>query len=282
MLLPHFILACKYLQWQVFWFPYLHHFLFLPHVYSWPWWCLEEFVVLFLQGRVGCLEIIIEFNGRKRTFLLPHINEVLVHIIVFLVILLINDIVELLRASCIQVYRFMFTMVPYFIPNSVAPALCNLSWRRLYGNLQFFLFFSWRPAIYVGKIEEQWWWLDVSETSYGFKVLLENISGFACNLVSIKFIKWIILDAYCSGWNIRCMDSGSMHHFVGADSSCISWGVAQSGELGYGPLGQKYVFSFKYKLVYLFTLLHILYLWIYAFITSLLLYYLGLLQWPKK
>ncbi|XAR64173.1 hypothetical protein NMG60_11024417 [Bertholletia excelsa] len=42
-----------------------------------------------------------------------------------------------------------------------------------------------------------------------------------------------------SGWNIRCMDSGSMHHFVGADSSCISWGHAQSGELGYGPSGQK-------------------------------------------
>ncbi|KAI8016404.1 Protein RCC2 [Camellia lanceoleosa] len=42
-----------------------------------------------------------------------------------------------------------------------------------------------------------------------------------------------------SGWNIRCMDSGSMHHFVGADSSCISWGHAQSGELGYGPYGQK-------------------------------------------
>ncbi|GAA0166503.1 hypothetical protein LIER_21644 [Lithospermum erythrorhizon] len=42
-----------------------------------------------------------------------------------------------------------------------------------------------------------------------------------------------------SGWNIRCMDSGSMHHFVGADSSCISWGHAQSGELGYGPNGQK-------------------------------------------
>lgn len=36
-----------------------------------------------------------------------------------------------------------------------------------------------------------------------------------------------------------------MHHFVGADSSCISWGHAQSGELGYGPNGQKYtVFSF--------------------------------------
>ncbi|KAI7743893.1 hypothetical protein M8C21_029895 [Ambrosia artemisiifolia] len=42
-----------------------------------------------------------------------------------------------------------------------------------------------------------------------------------------------------SGWNVRCMDSGSMHHFVGADSSCISWGQAQSGELGYGPHQQK-------------------------------------------
>lgn len=42
-----------------------------------------------------------------------------------------------------------------------------------------------------------------------------------------------------SGWNIRCMDSGNMHHFVGADSSCISWGHAQYGELGYGPMGQK-------------------------------------------
>lgn len=42
-----------------------------------------------------------------------------------------------------------------------------------------------------------------------------------------------------SGWNIRCMDSGYMHHFVGADSSCISWGHAQSGELGYGPNSQK-------------------------------------------
>ncbi|PON93854.1 Regulator of chromosome condensation [Trema orientale] len=42
-----------------------------------------------------------------------------------------------------------------------------------------------------------------------------------------------------SGWNLRCMDSGSMHHFVGADNSCISWGHAQYGELGYGPMGQK-------------------------------------------
>ncbi|CAH9145960.1 unnamed protein product [Cuscuta epithymum] len=42
-----------------------------------------------------------------------------------------------------------------------------------------------------------------------------------------------------SGWNLRCMDSGYMHHFVGADSSCISWGHAQSGELGYGPNAQK-------------------------------------------
>ncbi|XP_010533651.1 PREDICTED: protein RCC2 homolog [Tarenaya hassleriana] len=42
-----------------------------------------------------------------------------------------------------------------------------------------------------------------------------------------------------SGWNLRCMDSGNMHHFVGADSSCISWGHALYGELGYGPNGQK-------------------------------------------
>lgn len=45
---------------------------------------------------------------------------------------------------------------------------------------------------------------------------------------------------FSSGWNLRCMDSGNMHHFVGADSSCISWGHAQYGELGYGPYGQKY------------------------------------------
>ncbi|AQK46962.1 Protein RCC2 [Zea mays] len=35
------------------------------------------------------------------------------------------------------------------------------------------------------------------------------------------------------------MASGNMHHIVGADDSCISWGVAQNGELGYGPNGQK-------------------------------------------
>jgi len=35
------------------------------------------------------------------------------------------------------------------------------------------------------------------------------------------------------------MASGNMHHVVGADDSCISWGVAQNGELGYGPNGQK-------------------------------------------
>ncbi|XP_010263933.1 PREDICTED: protein RCC2 homolog isoform X1 [Nelumbo nucifera] len=42
-----------------------------------------------------------------------------------------------------------------------------------------------------------------------------------------------------SGWHIRCMDSGSMHHFCGADDSCISWGYAHCGELGYGPTGPK-------------------------------------------
>lgn len=52
-----------------------------------------------------------------------------------------------------------------------------------------------------------------------------------------------------SGWNIRCMDSGSMHHFVGADSSCISWGHAQNGELGYGPNAQKYDYEFFLRLL---------------------------------
>ncbi|KAM0945504.1 putative regulator of chromosome condensation 1/beta-lactamase-inhibitor protein II [Dioscorea sansibarensis] len=42
-----------------------------------------------------------------------------------------------------------------------------------------------------------------------------------------------------SGWNIRCMDSGNMHHVIGADDACISWGHAQYGELGYGPRGPK-------------------------------------------
>ncbi|KAL7605363.1 hypothetical protein Lser_V15G18623 [Lactuca serriola] len=42
-----------------------------------------------------------------------------------------------------------------------------------------------------------------------------------------------------SGWNIRCMDSGNMHYFVGADASCISWGNALFGQLGYGPNQQK-------------------------------------------
>ncbi|XP_020576302.1 protein RCC2 isoform X2 [Phalaenopsis equestris] len=42
-----------------------------------------------------------------------------------------------------------------------------------------------------------------------------------------------------SGWNIRCMASGNMHHVIGADDSCISWGHAQYGELGYGQLGPK-------------------------------------------
>ncbi|KAI3858836.1 hypothetical protein MKX03_015773 [Papaver bracteatum] len=42
-----------------------------------------------------------------------------------------------------------------------------------------------------------------------------------------------------SGWNIRCMDSGASHSFVGAEESSISWGHALNGELGYGPEGPK-------------------------------------------
>ncbi|GFZ19415.1 regulator of chromosome condensation (RCC1) family protein [Actinidia rufa] len=35
------------------------------------------------------------------------------------------------------------------------------------------------------------------------------------------------------------MDSGGMHHFVGADKFLHKLGCAQSGALGYGPAGQK-------------------------------------------
>lgn len=55
-----------------------------------------------------------------------------------------------------------------------------------------------------------------------------------------------------SGWNIRCMASGNMHHVVGADDSCISWGVAQNGELGYGPNGQKYVYIKMLRICWLY------------------------------
>ncbi|XP_010061494.1 protein RCC2 isoform X2 [Eucalyptus grandis] len=52
-----------------------------------------------------------------------------------------------------------------------------------------------------------------------------------------------------SGWNIRCMDSGNMHYFVGADTSCISWGHAQNGELGYGPNGQNVACGMGHSMV---------------------------------
>ncbi|KAE9458607.1 hypothetical protein C3L33_09473, partial [Rhododendron williamsianum] len=52
-----------------------------------------------------------------------------------------------------------------------------------------------------------------------------------------------------SGWNIRCMDSGDMRHFVGAESSCISWGNALSGELGYGPDAQNVACGLSHSMV---------------------------------
>lgn len=62
----------------------------------------------------------------------------------------------------------------------------------------------------------------------------------ACLKLVCLLLTLIPFSVFSSGWNLRCMDSGNMHHFVGADSSCISWGHAQYGELGYGPYGQKY------------------------------------------
>ncbi|KAF7138142.1 hypothetical protein RHSIM_Rhsim07G0245600 [Rhododendron simsii] len=52
-----------------------------------------------------------------------------------------------------------------------------------------------------------------------------------------------------SGWNIRCMDSGDMRHFIGAESSCISWGNALSGELGYGPDAQNVACGLSHSMV---------------------------------
>ncbi|KAA3453646.1 protein RCC2-like protein isoform X1 [Gossypium australe] len=46
---------------------------------------------------------------------------------------------------------------------------------------------------------------------------------------------WLLFFSLPSIEDFHC----NMFHFVGADSSCISWGHAQYGELGYGPTGQK-------------------------------------------
>lgn len=59
-----------------------------------------------------------------------------------------------------------------------------------------------------------------------------------------------------SGWNIRSMDCGNTSSFAAADSSCISWGTAIYGELGYGPSGPKS--SAQPKLVDVLEGMHIL------------------------
>jgi alpha-tubulin suppressor-like RCC1 family protein len=51
-----------------------------------------------------------------------------------------------------------------------------------------------------------------------------------------------------SGWSIRSLDCGNTTSLAAAEESCISWGTALYGELGYGPTGPKYghhiIFSF--------------------------------------
>eukprot|EP00245_Coleochaete_scutata_P005890 TRINITY_DN1986_c0_g1_i1.p1 TRINITY_DN1986_c0_g1~~TRINITY_DN1986_c0_g1_i1.p1 ORF type:complete len:496 (-),score=119.88 TRINITY_DN1986_c0_g1_i1:650-2137(-) len=42
-----------------------------------------------------------------------------------------------------------------------------------------------------------------------------------------------------SGWNIRSLDAGNTSSAAAADDSCITWGTAIYGELGYGPTGPK-------------------------------------------
>eukprot|EP01023_Acetabularia_acetabulum_P048796 TRINITY_DN5170_c1_g1_i2.p1 TRINITY_DN5170_c1_g1~~TRINITY_DN5170_c1_g1_i2.p1 ORF type:complete len:471 (-),score=95.20 TRINITY_DN5170_c1_g1_i2:71-1483(-) len=42
-----------------------------------------------------------------------------------------------------------------------------------------------------------------------------------------------------SGWNIRSLSCGMTTFAVAAEKSCITWGAAQNGQLGYGPDGKK-------------------------------------------
>ncbi|KAG0624075.1 hypothetical protein M758_3G222100 [Ceratodon purpureus] len=42
-----------------------------------------------------------------------------------------------------------------------------------------------------------------------------------------------------SGWNIRSLDCGNSSSLAAAEDSCISWGTAVYGELGYGSTGPK-------------------------------------------
>ncbi|CAK9871870.1 unnamed protein product [Sphagnum jensenii] len=42
-----------------------------------------------------------------------------------------------------------------------------------------------------------------------------------------------------SGWSIRSLDCGNTTSLAAAEESCISWGTALYGELGYGPTGPK-------------------------------------------
>lgn len=48
------------------------------------------------------------------------------------------------------------------------------------------------------------------------------------------------------------MDCGNTSSFAAAEDSCISWGTAQHGELGYGPTGPKYVLYCSFTLLVFF------------------------------
>ncbi|GKB27917.1 protein RCC2 [Tanacetum coccineum] len=52
-----------------------------------------------------------------------------------------------------------------------------------------------------------------------------------------------------AGYASSACTAGSFHHFVGAESSCISWGNAQSGQLGYGPNQQNCAWWLAHSLV---------------------------------
>nr|VDD56388.1 unnamed protein product [Brassica oleracea] len=89
------------------------------------------------------------------------------------------------------------------------------------------------------------WWLSLGLEDFFYRVECPNAivsAGFANSACTAGFsaggelYMWGKIKNNGDDWMYpkRMMDL-SMHHFDGADSSCISWGHAQCGELGYGP-----------------------------------------------
>ena len=53
------------------------------------------------------------------------------------------------------------------------------------------LYFRWRTVVYVGQNKEHRWWLDVSKTSNGFKVLASALVALVLPLCFIIFLRCV-------------------------------------------------------------------------------------------